>query len=888
VSMRTVGGTMSGDVQPELRTVAGARWVRAALQVNPYGYVGNPSPSQRFADEPTYNDALLDACATAGISLIAITDHWRASSGAGLIEAAKCRGITALPGFEAISSESIHLLVIFEEGTAVDDITIAIGACGLTSGDPHALSRMPLSEIVDEAASRGALVVPAHVNVATSGLLCRSTGRPLQEILKNEHLHVLGITPSAPEAGDQAQILANKPPYARKHPLVAVHADDVSGPSTLSSEGASTWFKMCEPSLRGLKHAVRTPETRISLDDPSTSAAVLLRDIRWTGGFLDGQVVPFADDLTSLIGGRGTGKSTIIESLRYVLEIAPIGELAKKDHAGVVQNVLRTGTTVALTVDVTSPAPARYTIERTVPQPAVVKDSSGTATALRPGDVVPRLEVFGQHELAELAQDKNLMAEMVGRIAGRPVAADSRPAIVQDLSENRQALAKVERDQSELEDELGNIPRLTEQAEKFASSALGEKLATKRRLSSDEAVLDEIVRRLDLVSARTAELEVEALLASVRGDVADIEDSPRKVPLETARAALTTLADVVESNLRTIEDAVGAARTTVQRAHTEWTSTVQPEVDANAEVFRQLIADGYNPDSYITTTTQLTRLTKRAEERKVLAGRRSKLLEKRETLMAKLADNETAIADELNGAVRAANAAVSKAVVVRPVPNPDRSAITAVIADRVRGQRTQITAAVDADDFSVRAFVAAARGGAEALAPYNITGAQLRSFLDADEPLFRELEEQSVGLAVDVLLNVAPKGQGSDLRRLEELSKGQRATALLLLLLGAASSPLVIDQPEDDLDNRFIYDGIVKHLRGLKGVRQVIVSTHNANVPVLGDAELVVTMEGDGQHGYMTPDGVGSLDVQSVRAYAEDLLEGGRDAFNARKHLYDF
>lgn len=146
----------------------------------------------------------------------------------------------------------------------------------------------------------------------------------------------------------------------------------------------------------------------------------------------------------------------------------------------------------------------------------------------------------------------------------------------------------------------------------------------------------------------------------------------------------------------------------------------------------------------------------------------------------------------------------------------------------------------------------------------------------------------SVGRAVDVQLNIAPKGKGTDLRRLEDLSKGQRATALLLLLLGASTSPLVIDQPEDDLDNRFVYDGVVTRLRALKGTRQIIVSTHNANVPVLGDAELVVALEGDGHKGWAAVDGIGSLDTQSVREYAEDLLEGGREAFSARQHLYGF
>ena len=78
------------------------------------------------------------------------------------------------------------------------------------------------------------------------------------------------------------------------------------------------------------------------------------------------------------------------------------------------QNVLHTGTTVSLVVDVAVPTPARYTIERTVPHPPVVRDSSGTVTTLRPEDVVRSLEIFGQHELAELARDV-LLRHRAGR-----------------------------------------------------------------------------------------------------------------------------------------------------------------------------------------------------------------------------------------------------------------------------------------------------------------------------------------------------------------------------------------------------------------------------------------------------------------------------------------
>jgi ABC-type cobalamin/Fe3+-siderophores transport system ATPase subunit len=103
------------------------------------------------------------------------------------------------------------------------------------------------------------------------------------------------------------------------------------------------------------------------------------------------------------------------------------------------------------------------------------------------------------------------------------------------------------------------------------------------------------------------------------------------------------------------------------------------------------------------------------------------------------------------------------------------------------------------------------------------------------EPCFRELEELTVGQAVDVQLDVSANGGTRQYRSIDQLSKGQRATALLLLLLGASSAPLIIDQPEDDLDNRFVYEGIVTKWRELKGSRQIIASTHIANVPVLGD-----------------------------------------------------
>jgi len=114
------------------------------------------------------------------------------------------------------------------------------------------------------------------------------------------------------------------------------------------------------------------------------------------------------------------------------------------------------------------------------------------------------------------------------------------------------------------------------------------------------------------------------------------------------------------------------------------------------------------------------------------------------------------------------------------------------------------------------------------------------------------------------------------------LSTGQRCTTILPILLTQSERPLLIDQPEDNLDNAFVYDTIVRALRTIKGSRQVIFVTHNPNIPVLGEAERVFVFASDGQHSTLKQ--VGTVD--DCREQIERILEGGREAFLLRKARY--
>jgi hypothetical protein len=118
-----------------------------------------------------------------------------------------------------------------------------------------------------------------------------------------------------------------------------------------------------------------------------------------------------------------------------------------------------------------------------------------------------------------------------------------------------------------------------------------------------------------------------------------------------------------------------------------------------------------------------------------------------------------------------------------------------------------------------------------------------------------------------------------------QLSDGQRHTILLTIAMLAESNvPLIIDQPEDDLDNAFIFSSIVTTLRAIKERRQVILVTHNANIAVLGDSELILPMFRENDCGKAKDRG--SIDTSATKQCVTDILEGGPDAFERRKEIY--
>ncbi|UVJ57430.1 TrlF family AAA-like ATPase [Trueperella pyogenes] len=868
-----------------INTDAGARWIRAALQVNPFTYEGRNSPKTFFSDEAAYNSALLDTCQEMGISMIAVTDHWCVDSAAGLIAAAEDRGIVALPGFEANSSEGIHILVIFEAGTPIATIDAAIGRCGATPGCNNGTTGEPFAKIMEHMTAAGALPVPAHVNVEPAGLLTTRSGQPLAMMILHEDLHAIGVSPNAKLAKDQEEVVNGSGIFERVHPLAVIHADDVMGPRQLRQPGASTWFKVSSCSLESLKLAVRTPETRVSLDDPQSKPQPRIKSVSWVGGYFDGVTVPISSDLTALIGGRGAGKSTVIESIRYALEIQPISAQMVRDHKAIVDQVLNVGTIVRVEVESVAPTLQSYTIQREVPHPPVVLDSAGIRTSLAPADVIGAVEVFGQHELAELSGDSDSIAKLIRRFNGSVGEDPALEDVRKRLRENREELRKAEEAKVELEEELAQADRLEEQLDRYKETDVPGKLRGHEQITLDQAVFTEGTSRIAAARTLLDQYRKSASLTNLDAVIDNIDGAPQMERLSRVKTTLEGLRRVLEELGDQAADAINAAQAEIQAAQADWEAATSVEREGYGEVLRSLADEGLDPGKYIAAKERLASIKAAAPRLDANANVIRELLEARSGMLDELRAHEMDATERLHEAIRSANNAAGGVVVVKPLPTKDRSHVVDLIKAKVSGQRTQIVAAIQEPTFSPQALAEAIRAGTEELAKLGIRGAQASNLLGVGEELARELEELTLSLGVEVLLMIDGL-QG--LRSLDQLSKGQRATALLLLLLSASDAPLIIDQPEDDLDNNFIYKGVVRHLRELKGKRQIIASTHNANVPVLGDAELIVVLENDGDHGRPSDSGVGSLDDRTIRYLAENILEGGPAAFNARQHLYGF
>ncbi len=882
----------------------GAVFHRCALQVNPHHY------SDTFRGQPSegeagrYAEAMIARAITNGISVLAITDHNDVSSVPLFQAAAVGSGITVFPGFEIRSSDGIHVLCIYPPDNGVDQLGRYLGELGIRqTGSSSALSSDTFEDVLLKVREQGGISIAAHVT-QKNGLLKVLTGLPRINAWQNKDLLAIQI-PGSVEILPRAarQIVQNenreyeRPTSAGSHLAVAVvNAKDVAKPEELDDPGATCWIKMSEVSVEGLRQAFLDPDSRIRLNsdvEPDRYAELLT--IAWDGGFLDGASVRLNTNLNVLVGGRGTGKSTVIESLRYALGLDAIGAEAAQTHQGIVKHVLRGGTKISLRVRCVRPVQRDYLIERTVPNPPVVRDENGEVSNLLPGEVLPRVEVYGQHEISELTKSREKLTRLLDRFVGSDQTLDRQKADMRrDLEQTRRAFLDAHREIADIEERLASLPAIEETLKRFEEAGLEDRLREQSLLVREERVLDSIPERMsafaECLDVLRQELPIDRVFLSAKA----LKDLPGRAILEGADEIIERLSLDLEQATKLIEEALERAERRMDGIRSRWGERKRDVDAAYHRILRDLQTSAVDGAEFIRLRKQLESLRPLGQRLPVLEQTEREHRDNRRTLLAEWEDLKAEEFRRLDRAAKEVNRKLAGQVQVEVAAAGDQEPMFELLRREIGGRLSNVISAIKQQEiFSLTEFVERCRLGADTLmTTYGIPTGQATKLAGVSPEVLMLMEELELPPTTSVRLNTAPSDAQPVWHTLEELSAGQKATAVLLLLLLESDAPLIVDQPEDDLDNRFITEGIVPRIREDKNKRQFVFSTHNANIPVLGDAELIIglTARGEGGQGQarISSEHLGSIDSQSVRELVEELLEGGKDAFEKRRLKYGF
>jgi ABC-type lipoprotein export system ATPase subunit len=810
-------------------------------------------------------------------------------------------GIVVFPGFEVASSEKIHFVCLFDEKKTAQELERILGRLDLLDPTDGVLpTNMTAIQLINKVNEIGGFVYAAHVT-NNDGVLMRR----MNHVWQHRDLCAAQIPGTVEvlrgvESDFYRQVVLNKnPDYRRERAMAVINAADVASPEQIKADGASCLIKMTRPCFGSFKQAFIDPESRVRLNsDRPENFASAIDKIRFIGGYLDGVDIEFSGHLNALIGGRGTGKSTLLECIRFALDLSPFGRSAQKQHDAVVKaNLGNERGRVELVVRSATMRGRCFQISRRYGDGPVVLDDAGEVSPYHPQDLLPNLELFGQNEIYEMTRDQASRNRLVERFleVDKPDYDVKIAEVKQQLKENREAIGKALQQRDDIEADVERLPKLEDQAQQFQALGLDEKLKIipklecERRLSA--RATDEIARLEKAIVLLKDSLPDTSYLSD-----ADLDGLPDAEALKSQRVVLDALADKTRQVIAELNKAHQQAEQGLVPLQEKMERAIKAEEQKLEAAFKEIPASQGKTGKQIGAQYKnlLEQIEKIRPKKEVLQERQvelNALYRQRKKLLLELSDAISDRSAVMQKSLKRLNRRLDQKVRLTLKSEGDREALFEFLsACSLEGVGSKRLAWVKEGEFSCAALAEKIRNGAEALrnTGWGVTPSVSEALCRLPEGKLLELEELLLPDISEIELNVTHGAKDTRFRPIDDLSTGQQCTAVLHLLLLDNEDPLILDQPEDNLDNAFIADRIVAELRDAKLTRQFVFATHNANIPVFGDAEWIGVLSVEDGKGRVLPSQQGAIDLPEIQRLAADILEGGEAAFNQRRQKYGF
>ena len=632
-----------------------ARFWKCALQVNPADYIAYRGADHDLT-EAQYNRELVNIVLENGIKVIGLADHGNVDGVDAIRTLMNDQGILVFPGFEISSTEKVHFVCLFPENTSKDQLNRYLGALGLTDPAngvwPSDLGGNDLLQKVEEL---GGFVYAAHCTGA-NGILRQK----LVHVWQNPLLKAAQIPGTLDDLKDgdgngYRQILLNKDPaYKRDIPIGIINAGDISRPSDLADPKASCLIKMTQPCFDSFKLAFQDPESRVRLtSDIAEKYYSRIDRLKITGGYLDGVEIDFSEHLNAVIGGRGTGKSTLLECIRYTLGLRPIGKNAQRQHDEIIrENLGKSGARVELVIRSSKMNGKRFTMARRYGESTRVSEETGGPSAFTPADVLPEIEIYGQNEIYEIAQDKPSQRQLLSRFleSGRQDSEGDIQQALKKLAENRQKLIAAQNKITAIEDEVVRLPKLEEQVGQFKSLGLEDKLKIVPLLEAEKRLLKRVLEEEGPNLDQAFQAVRDSLPDTAFLSGAALEQLPHADGLHRMKTALDVLRIDAETLLNQWQNRYAAAKTSIEMIAREINDGIQQEEGVLEKTFRDLPSSEGKTGKQIGLEFQgLMKEIERIRPRKIV-------MENHKKLNAELQKQRRSILDELS-AIRAERSA---------------------------------------------------------------------------------------------------------------------------------------------------------------------------------------------------------------------------------------
>lgn len=903
-------------------------------------------PNQAQLRQLSPEDWLLDYM-RAGIDCVAVTDHnssdWvdRLKQALADLRAqghADFRELHLFPGVEVTANGGIHVLAIFDPSRAGSDVARLLGAVHYqgTSGESSMAAQASTIEVVSAVCGAGGLPILAHVD-GPSGTFGGLSGNSLSPLLDCAELFAMEVCDTA----------VAKPDLYRQRKLawaevLGSDAHHPSGTGTKFPGSHFTWVKMERPCLDSLRLALLDGNgVSIRRSDDSTPfqpfatpehfiESIEISEARFMGRGRP-EILRFSPWFNAIIGGRGTGKSTIIHFLRLAyrreseLDGLEGNDLAaqtfkafvrtpkNRDDGGGLQSEEKAVASVILIRD-----GVRYRLswQQSGGSVSVEEEVGDQWTSSQSQEVTAErfpVRIFSQGQIASLASERSqsllgLIDQAISDFSRLSSACDDEERRYLSLCANQRELVGRLKERDGIHVHLQDVRR---KLARFEKEHHADVLKAYQRTTRQSGEIDRQFGLVDGVAKKLESAAAEIQIEDVPEGMFDADNATDVVILQAMRRVHEMLRNTVTSlkdGAQNLRNSIDVERQ--QLDATEWAIGLGAAKNKYADLVQALKSQGVDdPSEYGKLVQEGQRLEgeladldalekqrvsfaeQTAESLQALKTKRRNVSEARaQFLSATLSDNPY-VRIEVEPFGRDVHALRVQLRDMVDIKGDDRfeddillmegdEPKSGVVAEILVNLPTDAVPAVEQRLDVVKAqFADACRGEGKSQ-----FGGHFTNYLKREHGKRPEFLDRIMAWFPEDTLQVrySPRGDGRNFAPIAQGSAGQRAAAMLAFLLAYGGEPIVLDQPEDDLDNHLIYNLVVQQIRANKQKRQIVVVTHNANVVVNGDAEMCHAM--DLRSGNCRVTERGSLQVKAMRDEVCTVMEGGREAFEMRYH----